>query len=105
MKDFSMDTAGFTALTITELLVQQCVMKGLLTGDEVTGLLKAAAYRHEMAAERDEEKTLINTEAARLIHAMLEGLSPLLNPERVTPKPRPNRKKGRKKKVKSKVPA
>ncbi|MEH6403495.1 MAG: hypothetical protein V7750_09010 [Sneathiella sp.] len=101
MKDFSIDTAGFAALTITELLLQHCVMKEVLTEAEVTHLLGSAIHRHESAANGDDEKASINTEAARLITAMLEGLAPLLNKNKIPEKSTPNPKRKRRKKVKA----
>ena len=93
MKDFSIDTAGFAALTITELILQQCVMKNVLTEEEVTQLLGSAILRHETAAKGDDEKALINSEAARLITAMLTGLEPLLNKNKVPVAAKPKRKR------------
>ncbi|MBL4741195.1 MAG: hypothetical protein JKY12_09375 [Sneathiella sp.] len=103
MKDFSIDTAGFAALTITELLLQHCVMKGVMTGAEVTQLLGSAIRRHETASKGIDEKTLINTEAARLITAMVGGLSPLLNKDQTPAKSKPKRKRKRSKESRSKI--
>jgi|GEM_PF-3269202 len=102
MKDFSIDTAGFAALTITELLLQHCVMKGVMTAEEVSQLLGSAITRHETAAKGSDEKALINTEAARLITAMLKGLSPLLGKEHAPIKPISKSQRKRRRKGKSK---
>jgi len=70
MKKFSMDAAGFAALTVSELISQQCVIKGLLTVSETRHLLKAAARRHEDCAEGTDEKMALNLEAADLLLAL-----------------------------------
>jgi hypothetical protein len=77
MRDFSVETAGFAALTLVELLIQQCVIKGILNEEDVKGLLAAAARRHEAAASGSVDRIELNMETARLIHMLAEGLEPL----------------------------
>ncbi|GLQ06505.1 hypothetical protein [Sneathiella chinensis] len=77
MQDFSVHTAGFAALTLSEILLQECLMKGVLTEEEVRRVLTAAARRHEDAASGDAERVDMNMEAARLIRHMQSGLVPL----------------------------
>jgi len=77
MQNFSSDTTGFAALTIVELLIQECVMQGLLDEAAVNRLLGAAARRHENAALGEFETVDMNMEAARLIRTMMVGLQPL----------------------------
>lgn len=81
MQNFSVETAGFVALTLTELMLQECVKKGILSKQEVKHLLNAAAQRHEDAAGGDQEKIDLNTEAAHMIRALMQGLAPLFNEE------------------------
>ncbi len=81
MQSFSVETAGFVALTLTELLLQECVRKGVLSEQEVKHLLISAAKRHENAADGDQEKVDLNMEAAHMIRTMMQGLAPLFNEE------------------------
>ncbi|MBO0333549.1 hypothetical protein J0X12_07995 [Sneathiella sp. CAU 1612] len=100
MTKFSTDAAGFAALTISELMLQQCVLSGLFTAEEARRLLSSAARRHEAAAEGPEEKIALNMEAAHLIRALGSGLEPLFRerrdssktvaPRKPAPKSRPN---------------
>lgn len=86
MAKFSTDAAGFAALTISELMLQQCVISGLFTVEEARRLLVSAARRHEEAASGPDEKIALNMEAAHLIRAMLSGLEPLFRePQGNTP--------------------
>ncbi len=79
MQNFSSDTTGFAALTIVELLIQECVMQDLLDEEAVNRLLGEAARRHENAALGELDKIDMNMEAARLIRTMMVGLRPLFN--------------------------
>ncbi|MBL4906702.1 MAG: hypothetical protein JKX94_04560 [Sneathiella sp.] len=81
MQSFSVETAGFVALTITELLLQECVRKGVITEQEVKHLLRSAARRHDDAAEGDQEKIDLNMEAAHMIRTLLQGLAPMFKEE------------------------
>ena len=85
MTKFSIDAAGFAALTISELMLQQCVLNGLFTPEEARGLLISAARRHEAAAEGPDEKIALNMEAAHLIRALTTGLEPLFREQRTNP--------------------
>jgi hypothetical protein len=82
MKKFSTDAAGFAALTISELMLQQCVINGLFSSEEAQDLLRTAACRHEEAAEGTEEKVALNMEVARLLRALATGLVPLFREHR-----------------------
>ncbi|MBE7638258.1 hypothetical protein GUA87_15480 [Sneathiella sp. P13V-1] len=82
MQKFSVDTTGFAALTITELLLQECVMKGVLSEKDVKRLLKAAARRHEDAATGNLDRIQMNMETARLIRSLSVGLEPLFKKQR-----------------------
>ena len=82
MRKFSTDAAGFAALTISELMLQQCVLSGLFTVEEAERLLKTAAQRHEEAAEGSETKIALNMEAAHLIRTLAAGLAPLFREQR-----------------------
>lgn len=82
MTKFSTDAAGFAALTISELMLQQCVLSGLFTPEEARRLLISAAKRHEEAAEGADEKIALNMEAAHLIRALGSGLEPLFREQR-----------------------
>ncbi|MEP3244689.1 MAG: hypothetical protein ABJN40_11065 [Sneathiella sp.] len=77
MQGFSSDIAGFASLTIVEMLIQECVLKGVLDEAAVNRLLTAAARRHENAAGGEVEKIELNMEAARLIRTLMIGLKPL----------------------------
>ncbi|MEX1036443.1 MAG: hypothetical protein WDZ54_10835 [Sneathiella sp.] len=92
MTDFSTDAAGFAAFTISELIVQQCVLSGLFTAEEARRLLETAAARHESAAHGPEEKVALNREAAELIRALADGLEPLLRAPHDIPTASPPRK-------------
>lgn len=83
MQSFSVETAGFVALTLTELMLQEFVKKGLLSGQEVKHLLVSAALRHEDAAEGDQEKIDLNMEAAHMIRTLMNGLAPLFSEENI----------------------
>lgn len=78
MKEFSADSAGFAALTLSELILQQCVIKGVFTRAEARDLLEMACQRHEENAEGSPEKIALNTEAAFLLRSMSRGLKPLI---------------------------
>lgn len=78
MKNFSTDAAGFAALTLSELILQQCLLSGLITPAEARGLLAIAARRHEDAATGSDDKITLNMEAAHLIRTLSLGLEPLL---------------------------
>ena len=82
MQSFSVETAGFVALTITELLLQECVRKGVISEQEVKHLLRSAARRHDNAAEGDQEKIDLNMEAAHMIRTLLQGLAPMFKDEK-----------------------
>lgn len=82
MQSFSVERTGFAALTILELLVQELVIKGVLSEREVKRVFSAAARRHDDAADADADKTEINVEAAQLIRALGRGLEPLLDREK-----------------------
>ena len=86
MRSFSVERTGFAALTIMELLVQELVIKGILSEAEVKHVLRAAARRHDDAANGDAEKIEINVEAAQLIRALSRGLEPLFDREKTKPK-------------------
>ena len=92
MTKFSTDAAGFAALTISELMLQQCVLNGLFTGEEARRLLISAARRHEEAASGAEEIIALNMEAAHLIRALGSGLEPLFRDQRDIPKSTPPNK-------------
>ncbi len=77
MQKFTSDIAGFASLTIVEMLIQECVVKGVLDEAAVNRLLTAAARRHENAAGGEIEKIELNMEAARLIRTLMAGLKPL----------------------------
>lgn len=77
MQTYSTQTAGFVALTVTELLLQECVLKGVLSEKDVKRLLRAAARRHENAAEGEAAKIDLNMQAAHMIRALMSGLEPL----------------------------
>ena len=77
MQTYSTQTAGFVALTVTELLLQECVIKGVLSEKDVKRLLRAAARRHENAAEGEESKIDLNMQAAHMIRTLMQGLEPL----------------------------
>ncbi|MDF2367255.1 hypothetical protein [Sneathiella sp.] len=95
MTKFSTDAAGFAALTISELILQQCVLNGLFTGEEARRLLISAAKRHEAAASGTDEKIALNMEAAHLIRALSSGLEPLFREQRnATPPKTPQQKTG-----------
>ncbi|MEH6545865.1 MAG: hypothetical protein V7701_05525 [Sneathiella sp.] len=81
MTKFSTDAAGFAALTLCELIFQQCVKNNLITPAEGKQILKAAAERHESCAEGDEEKISLNMETAHLLRRLSSGLGPLLDPD------------------------
>ncbi|WP_373085415.1 hypothetical protein [Sneathiella sp.] len=82
MKKFSTDAAGFAALTLCELIVQQCVISGLFTPENATHLLKMAARRHQEAAEGTDDKIALNMEAAHLLCTLGSGLEPLFREHR-----------------------
>ncbi|TNE33955.1 MAG: hypothetical protein EP348_11925 [Alphaproteobacteria bacterium] len=82
MRNFSTDAAGFAALTLSELILQQCVLKGLFSNEEAKELLALAARRHEDAAEGNDEKIALNMEAAHLLRLLASGLEPLFQEER-----------------------
>ncbi len=90
MTKFSTDAAGFAALTISELMLQQCVLSGLFTAEEARRLLVSAARRHEDAAHGPEEKIALNMEAAHLIRALGGGLEPLFREQRDSAKATPS---------------
>ncbi|WP_339630426.1 hypothetical protein [uncultured Sneathiella sp.] len=93
MTEFSTDAAGFAALTISELILQQCVINGLFTAEEARRLLETAAARHEGAAHGPEEKIALNRQSAELIRALSSGLEPLLSrPQAKAEKPAPEKK-------------
>jgi hypothetical protein len=87
MTKFSIEAAGFAALTISELMLQKCVLKGVFTPEEARRLLISAARRHEDAAEGADEKIALNMEAAHLIRALANGLEPLFREKREQAKP------------------
>ncbi|MEH6527979.1 MAG: hypothetical protein V7723_18070 [Sneathiella sp.] len=84
MTKFSTDAAGFAALTLCELILQQCVKNNLFTPAEGKQILKAAAKRHESCAEGDEDKISLNMETAHLLRRLSSGLGPLLDPDNHT---------------------
>lgn len=77
MQSFSIEKTGFAALTIVEFLLQEMVIKGVLSEVEVKRVLRGAAERHEQAAEGAAEKIEMNMEAALLIRTLMSGLQPL----------------------------
>ncbi|USG62855.1 hypothetical protein NBZ79_07680 [Sneathiella marina] len=81
MTKFSTDAAGFAALTLCELILQQCVKNNLFTPTEGKQILKAAAERHESCAEGEDEKIALNMETAHLLRRLSSGLGPLFDPE------------------------
>ena len=93
MTKFSIDAAGFAALTISELMLQQCVLSGLFTSAEAQRLLKMAARRHEDAAQGTDEKIALNMEAAHLIRTLSNGLEPLFREHRHGAQPAPAKPK------------
>ncbi len=97
MQKFSVDTTGFAALTITELLIQECVLKGVLSEKDVKRLLDASARRHERAASGDLERIQMNMETACLIRSLTAGLEPLFK------KQRKKKKKAKKKAAKKQI--
>ncbi|MAL78180.1 MAG: hypothetical protein CMN55_03560 [Sneathiella sp.] len=78
MKNFSTDAAGFAALTLSELILQQCLLGGLIAPEEARRLLGIAVHRHEEAANGSEEKIALNMEAAHILRLLSHGLEPLL---------------------------
>jgi hypothetical protein len=82
MTKFSTEAAGFAALTLCELILQQCVKNNLFTPTEGKQILKAAAERHESCAEGDENKISLNMETAHLLRRLSSGLGPLINPDK-----------------------
>lgn len=82
MIKFSTDAAGFAALTLCELILQQCVRNNLFTPAEGKQILKAAAERHESCAEGDDDKNSLNMETAHLLWRLSSGLGPVLNPDK-----------------------
>jgi len=92
MPNFSVDRTGFAALTIVEFLIQEMVMKGMLTEADVKHLLVAAARRHEDAAQGDQYKIDMNMEAALLIRTLMQGLDPLFTRDRNSTKKKRERK-------------
>ena len=82
MTKFSTDAAGFAALTLCELILQQCVKNNLFTPAEGKQILKAAAERHESCAEGDKDKIALNMETAHLLRRLSSGLEPLLNADK-----------------------
>ncbi|PHQ68715.1 MAG: hypothetical protein COB93_09950 [Sneathiella sp.] len=77
MRKFSTDAAGFAALTVSELILQQCVVKGLFTAPEARNLLNTAVRRHQNSAIGSDEKIALNDEAADLLATLSQGLEPL----------------------------
>tara|TARA_R100000005_G_scaffold45764_1_gene21806 strand:- start:3707 stop:4147 length:441 start_codon:yes stop_codon:yes gene_type:complete len=77
MKNFSTDAAGFAALTLSELILQQCLLGGLIAPEDARRLLGIAVHRHEEAANGSEEKIALNMEAAHLLRLLSHGLEPL----------------------------
>jgi len=98
MQRFSVERTGFAALTIIELLLQEMVIKGILSEREVKRILKAAARRHEDAAEGDADKIEMNMEAALLIRTLTSGLAPLFDREEKTNYPNKKKKPVKKRK-------
>lgn len=96
MQTYSTQTAGFVALTVTELLLQECVLKGVLSEKDVKRLLRAAARRHENAAEGEETKIDLNMQAAHMIRTLMQGLEPLFEKEKARTKKKKRKKKTRK---------
>jgi hypothetical protein len=95
MQKFSIDTTGFAALTITEFLIQECVLKGVLSEKDVTRLLQGAAQRHELAAGGSMDKVQLNMETAKLIRTLLVGLEPLFKQQKKKRKKQKKLKKAR----------
>lgn len=79
MTKFSTDAAGFAALTLSELILQQCVKNSLFTPAEGKQILKAAAERHLSCAEGDDAKVALNMETAHLLRRLSSGLGPILD--------------------------
>jgi hypothetical protein len=82
MTKFSTDAAGFAALTLCELILQQCVKKNVFTSDEARRLIQAAAKRHESCADGTEDKVSLNMETAQLLRQLSVGLEPLFKAEK-----------------------
>ena len=78
MREFSTDSAGFAALTLVEILIQELVQKGVLEGKDAKRVLKASRKRHKKAAQRNADNAVLNHEAADLIQIMKFELSSLL---------------------------
>ncbi len=97
MAKFTFETTGFAALTITELMLQECILKGVFEEEEAKRLLQAAARRHEEAATGSLEKIQMNMEVATLIRSLSAGLEPLFERKR---KERKKHRKKRKKQLK-----
>jgi len=100
MAKFPVETTGFAALTITELMLQECVMKGVFEEEDARRLLKAAARRHEEAATGSLEKIQMNMEVATLVRSLAAGLEPLFERKRKEQKKRRTKHKKQLKKQK-----
>lgn len=91
MREFSTDSAGFAALTLVEILIQELVRQELLDDRDVKRILKAAAKRHEKAAAGSSEKIDLNMESATLIRLMKSGLTPMMKAAKEKRKEKTNR--------------
>jgi hypothetical protein len=87
MTIFSTDAAGFAALTLCELILQQCVKKDIFTPVEAQELIQAAAVRHESCAEGADDKISLNMETAHLLRQLSMGLEPLFKAGKSREKP------------------
>ena len=77
MRKVSATAAGFAAFTVVEYLLQELVIKGVVTTEEAREILDSAASRHDDAAYGDEEKVALNNDSAYVIRSLSKGLKPL----------------------------
>ena len=78
MQQFSVQSAGFAALTLSDLMLQQLMISGLVTADQARQLLASAIARHSQCAENDAQNASLNIQTAQLIQKLAAGLEPLL---------------------------
>lgn len=79
MQEFSVQSAGFAALTLSDLMLQQLVISGHFTSAQARLLLASAIERHTDCAERDPDNAALNITTAQLIQRLTVGLEPLLD--------------------------
>lgn len=79
MQEFSVQSAGFAALTLSDLMLQQLVISGHFTPAQARQLLATAIERHTGCAERDPANAALNITTAQLIQKLAVGLEPLFD--------------------------